>query len=388
MNFYSILFARSIIGGGGGGGQSVARSDVNFYDYDGTVIYSYTASEFATLTAMPSNPSHAGLTAQGWNWALTDAKVYVAKYGKLNIGQMHKTSDGALRLYIRLEEGRLSPVLGICLDGTLTVDWGDGSATETMTGSSTEVLAYLGHTYASAGDYAISVTPSEGSEIAFGQRDSNSTILCKSPEDSFSERRMYLNAIYKVEIPDGITSISTYAFQNCYKLSSISIPSSVTSISNYAFRNCYVLSSITIPDSVTSIDGYCFLNCYGLSSMAIPNSVTSIATYALQNCSGFLSITIPDSMTSILAYALRYCYGLLSITIPDSVTSIGRYVFQSCTGLGFIKFTSPIPPTVANVDAWDDISTDCVIYVPRGYLEDYLDATNFPDPDTFQYVEY
>lgn len=388
MDLFDIAVIMNFVKGGGGGSQGVEKNDINFLDYDGTVVYSCAASEFAELSAMPNNPSHDGLTAQGWNWDFEDAKAYVAKYGKLNIGQMYTTDDGSLRIYIRLEDGRLSPVLGICLDGTLTVDWGDGSPTETMTGSSTEVLAYLGHTYESAGDYVISVTPSEDSEIAFGQRDSNSTILCKSPEDSYSERRMYLNAIYKVEIPDGITSISTYAFQSCYKLSSVSIPSNVTSISNYAFRNCYVLSSITIPNGVTSIDGYCFLNCYGLSSMAIPNSVTSIATYALQNCSGFLSITIPDSMTSILAYALRYCYGLLSITIPDSVTSIGRYVFQSCTGLGFIKFTSPIPPTVANVDAWDDISTDCVIYVPRGYLEDYLDATNLPDPDTFQYVEY
>lgn len=369
-------------------GQRIERNDVNFYDYDGTITNSYTASEFAGLDAMPDNPSHEGLTSQGWNWALADAKAYVAKYGKLDVGQLYKTDDGALRLYIRLEDGRLSPVLGICLNGTATVDWGDNSSAETMTGSSTDVLVYLAHTYATPGDYVISLIPSVESEIVLGQRDGNSTILCKAPDDSFSDRRMYLNSIYKVELPDSLTSISTYAFQNCHKLAAVSIPSNVTSISSYAFRYCYVLPFITIPDGVASIDGYCFLNCYGLSAIAIPNSVTSIATYAFQNCTGFLSIIIPDGVTSIAAYALRYCYGLLSITIPDSVTSIGRYVFQSCKGIGFIKFTSPIPPTVVNVDTWDDIATDCILYVPDGYLEDYLDATNLPDPDVFQYVEY
>ena len=63
------------------GSVSVPRKDVIFIDYDGTVLYAYTAAEFAQLTEMPANPSHEGLTAQGWNWSLADAKAYVAKYG-------------------------------------------------------------------------------------------------------------------------------------------------------------------------------------------------------------------------------------------------------------------------------------------------------------------
>ena len=302
-----------------GGGGSVGTKDVNFYDYDGTIVDSYTASEFAELTAMPSNPSHAGLTAQGWNWSLANAKTYVAEYDKLNIGQMYKTDDGALRLYIRLQEGRLSPVLGLCPNGTLTVDWGDGSATETMTGSSTSTLVYLGHTYATAGDYVISVLPSAGNEIGFGQRNDKSTILCKSQDDSADERRVYLNAIYKIEIPDSVTSINEYAFDNCYNLSSVTIPDSVTSIGWSAFDNCYNLSSVTIPDSVTSIDEYAF----------------------------------------------NYCYNL-----------------------GFIKFTSTTPPTVSNSNAWDGVPTDFIIYVPTGYLNTYKGAANYPNPSTYQYVEY
>ena len=81
-------------GGGGGGSVSVPPKEVNFYDYDGTVVNAYTASEFAALSAMPDNPSHDGLTAQGWNWSLADAKAYVAKYGRLNIGQIYVTTSG------------------------------------------------------------------------------------------------------------------------------------------------------------------------------------------------------------------------------------------------------------------------------------------------------
>ena len=37
-----------------GGGESQPRKDVNFYDYDGTIVNSYTAAEFAELSAIPT----------------------------------------------------------------------------------------------------------------------------------------------------------------------------------------------------------------------------------------------------------------------------------------------------------------------------------------------
>ena len=62
-------------GGGGGGSGGSGENDVTFYDYDGSIVTSYSAADFAALTEMPANPSHEGLTAQGWNWSLTDAQT-------------------------------------------------------------------------------------------------------------------------------------------------------------------------------------------------------------------------------------------------------------------------------------------------------------------------
>ena len=36
---------------------------VNFIDYDGTRLYSYSAEEFLTLTEFPPDPAHDGLTS-------------------------------------------------------------------------------------------------------------------------------------------------------------------------------------------------------------------------------------------------------------------------------------------------------------------------------------
>lgn len=76
-----------------GGTTEVESKDVDFYDYDGTRIYSYTKTEFLALNSMPSNPTHEGLTAQGWNWTLSDAKDGVNSYGKLDIGQYFKLTQ-------------------------------------------------------------------------------------------------------------------------------------------------------------------------------------------------------------------------------------------------------------------------------------------------------
>ena len=405
----------------------ILGKEVNFLDYDGTILYSYTAAEFAALSSMPANPTHDGLTAQGWNWSLANAKAYVAKYGNLNIGQMYITNDGKTRIYIHLEEGRTSPVLGVCPNGTVDIDWGDGTTHDTLTGSSTSTAVYTSaHNYVTPGDYVIQLTVTG----SMGFR-GNGLLMYASNSDN--RNYVYKNAIQKVElgsgvtsisnsafnycyslssitIPDGVTSIGGYAFQNCSSLSSITIPDGVTSISDSTFNYCYSLSSITIPDGVTSINdsafsycsslssitipdgvtsigGYAFRNCSSLSSITIPDGVTSISNSAFQNCSSLSSITIPDGVTSISDSAFYNCYSLSSITIPDSVTIIGGYAFQNCYGVAHLYFLPTTPLRVSNSNAFSKIPTDCVIHVPVGSLSAHTSATNYPSSSTHTSVE-
>ena len=376
----------------GGSSTPGTPGDITFYDYDGTIVTSWTLAELATKTALPDYPSHNGLICQGWNWSLADLKT---ANRKMNVGAMYITDDGKTRIYIHLEDGRTSPVLGVCPKGMVDVDWGDGTVHGTLTGSSTSTAVYTSaHHYAAPGYYVIQLTVTG----SMGFR-SNGPLMYASKSDS--RNKVYGNAIRKVELGSGVTSIGGNAFQNCYSLSSITIPDSVTSISNSVFGNCYSLSSITIPDGVTSIGTYAFSNCYSLSSITIPDGVTSIDNYAFSRCYSLSSITIPDGVTSISNSVFNNCYSLSSITIPDGVTSISNYAFQGCNSLSSITIPNGVTsigsnafndcygmryydfsactaiPSLSNTNAFNNIPSDCQMLIPSSLYNNWKAATNW-----------
>ena len=381
-----------------GGGSSSGKKQIYFIDYDGTIVESYTKAEWQSATSLPSNPSHTGLTAQGWNWtkAQIDAQLTAMPDDDVWVGQMYVTDDGKTRIYIHLEEGRLHPYLGIGTNGTVEVDWGDNSATATLTGRTS--LNYANHEYATSGDYVITLTVSSGNFEFFGVSNT-SHILKKNTTTTANIHRVYTRTVQKIElgmganigeyafngcyalssitIPNTVTSIGIYAFSSCYSLSSITIPSGVTSIGAYAFNGCNSLSSITIPSGVTSINDRIFYNCYPLSSITIPSGVTSIGAYAFHNCNSLSNITIPSGVTTIGDNTFNGCYSLSSITIPSRVTSIGNSAFYGCYGVGEYHIKPTTPPTLAATNAFNNIQSDCVIYVPSASLDTYKTASNW-----------
>ena len=102
------------------------------------------------------------------------------------------------------------------------------------------------------------------------------------------------------------------------------IPDSVTTIGNFVFDNCTSLTSIVITDSVTKIGSYVFQNCISLISIAIPNSVTRIDREVFYNCTSLTSITISD-LTAISLSAFDGYSKVTTITAPSfSTTTFGN----------------------------------------------------------------
>ena len=83
-----------------------------------------------------------------------------------------------------------------------------------------------------------------------------------------------------VDIPGGVTSIATSAFQSCTTLVTISFPSSLQSIGNMAFQYSRLSAVDLSGTSLTSIGSYAFSTCSQLTVVSFPNSLTSIGNSA------------------------------------------------------------------------------------------------------------
>lgn len=198
--------------------------------------------------------------------------------------------------------------------------------------------------------------------------------------------KLYLNnkrVTGNIVIPDGVTSIVSYAFGGCNGITSITIPASVQAIGESAFRGCsrlkdvyisdlaawcniefvgessnyyhdifyysnpmcyadnlYInnelVTDLVIPDEVTQIRESAFYNCGSLDSVTIPDSVTTIDKYAFSNCDNLINVAIGNGVTNIGDNAFNGCDNLINVTVGSGVTSVGNDVFKDCRRL--IKF--------------------------------------------------
>ena len=111
--------------------------------------------------------------------------------------------------------------------------------------------------------------------------------------------------VTKIIIPDGVTRIGWYAFQNCSNLTSVTIGNSVTSIGVGAFSRTG-LTSVTIPDSVTSIEDGAFIGCSNLTSATFNNPNGWEASDAFNVDSEAVDLDLSDPTTNATYFKDTY----------------------------------------------------------------------------------
>ena len=206
---------------------------------------------------------------------------------------------------------------------------GEGTATITITainGNPITIPVTVESAYPEAGLY------NDNDEMVYSWQELiNKSYIDSSGKVQYNSGKTALNG--ELVIPNSITSIQDYAFQDCKNLTSVIIPNSVESIGKYAFYRCSSLQSIIIGNNVISIGDSAFNECTSLTSVTIPNSVTSIGSSAFAKCTNLASATISSNVTNIGTYNFSGCSNLTSVIIPNGVISIGTGAFSNCTSL-------------------------------------------------------
>ena len=250
--------------------SKTSKGGVDFYDYDGGILHTYTKEEFLALSEMPALPERPRLVCQGWNYSLEDAKANLEELGYVSIGATYITDDGKTRLYMSVDSKVSSEItlyFSLSSANGLVIDWGDG-VKEAVSG--TGAMNAI-HKYEEIGDYVISLEVAEGCVLELSSKQGSSS----SYTPLLGTNRVYCNMLKKVEVGSGVTSIGSQAFYFCYSLSSVVIPQGVTKIDNSAFSSC---SSLVVLDFSE------------LTSVPKLSSASSIPSHAE------LRIVVPDDL--------------------------------------------------------------------------------------------
>ena len=175
------------------------------------------------------------------------------------------------------------------------------------------------------------------------------------------------DAIKNVVMEEGITTIGSYAFENCSNLTSVTIPEGVTTIGLSAFSGCRSLMNVAIPEGVTTIGYGAFYGCDSLTSVAIPEGVTTIEADAFMLCNSLTNITIPESVTHIARNSFSNCRNLTSVDMPKGVTVIEELAFYGCSSLTSV--TIPDGVTEIGQQTFGDCSSLTSVTIPEGFTE-------------------
>lgn len=379
--------------------------DVNFFDYDGTLLHSMSWEQASTMSALPALPTREGFTCQGWNYTLDDIKSQ--SFHKCDVGATYITNDGKTRFHVRINGDYNSTNIMMRFRQTvangISVDWGDGTSPSTYAATSYSTLS---HRYERLGDYVITVTVNSG-EVYFGQASQtdaryrvflrnyynladlrkvdvgNNVIFeegCFDPygtqyaHEFSSNYRYHLSSmniplgyseticnLKDIYVPFLVIPRGTTVMTNAPRCKMVSIPNTVTTTGS--FFNNYGLERLCIPESVNNLSGgwasdalkefYCkdtitlptssFSTCSSLDEEVIENLIfgNSIPDYFASN-TNIRRITIPDGVKYIGPRAFSGCAFLEEIILPEGLEEIGESAFQGCSLLTSITLPSTL----------------------------------------------
>ena len=359
---------------GGGGTTPIApveSKDVNFYDYDGTLLYSYTTAEVAALTSLPPAPSAPEglglLSGSGtWNYTLDEIKDIG---GMCDVGAMYASSNPYVTLVIETPyDGFLARFMIKSSLGNADVNWGDGNSSQVGGQDS-----YFEHTYEKAGRYTISYRcQNANATVTLGTQ--TNTTICGDKTNTSTYDYVRTSCLVGVIIGEkcGIQGTGySFAYSG---LRFCILSSKVQSIPQYTFQYCSQLKHITLPKSC-SLGGNAFAYC-GLKTISLgPEGGAGVAmgSNLFSSAIGLRRIVIPRHTSSELTLAnFANTHGLTTMVIRRGWNFTSTQTFRSLNLLDLSDYD-----TVPTLGSTLTLPASCKIKVKSGLLSSFQNTTNW-----------
>ena len=350
----------------------IEPKDYNFFDWDGTLVYSYTSAELNALTELPALPTHTGFTGE-WNYTLANLKSLTTLTQPLpcNVGAIYKVKPQPTKTLatITIPEGDTKRDIDFTFPasagGTFTVDWGDSSSSVLHTANGKISRT---HTYSSSGTYDLTIYPIQGSNLTL---DTTTSLLgTKTRQRSYLTRLVLGDVTMSLSIGSSsplikncynlkifsfgninLTTSPTFTprdfFAGCNSLTAVHFPASMTYVNANAVRNCGV-KVVTVGYNVTSFNFAAFSGDSALEFLTLPKSLTSLSNYVFGG-TGIKELIFPAGVSISLTTSCQYMQSLEKIVLPTTMTTVpdsflGLHV--QANGIGAAIPYIYIPPTV------------------------------------------
>ncbi|MBO5650265.1 MAG: leucine-rich repeat domain-containing protein [Selenomonas sp.] len=154
----------------------------------------------------------------------------------------------------------------------------------------------------------------------------------KDTQISTDIRKYFTKDLDYYVVPDGVTSIRSYAFYNFWPEGElvVKLPSTLTYIAPYAFSECAV-KEVFIPGSVKNIDDFAFFGA-ALERVVFEDGIERIGEGAFMYGPLIRNVVIPDSVKYIGKDAfsgMDFKDGGATIEIGEGIEFIGIGAFES-----------------------------------------------------------
>lgn len=399
-------------------------NDVNFYDYDGTILYSYTWDEFVEKNEMPPLPTHRekeGLVCQEWNYTLEEV---LEQGGRCDVGAIYDTVDGYNHIFVNILKGDITVTFYIYTSIDTVINWGDGNIENIN--NIERVFTTISHKYDAKGYYDIKI---ETSSLAFYKNIDNPSIephsvveLIYESKNISTEQGAFcsMKNMKAISISNKIKTFGVHMFSENTSIKHINIPKSINAIGYIQLRksciktislhnNCNLdniclignneLKYFHIPNNCTfnetSIDSLLSLLkiSVGVNNQSvqciddnlikdnilvlglngnIPDYIEEIRSSAFNKCTTLMNIKLPKYLKTLNTNSFADCTNITNgVFIPNTINTIPQSCFSRCNKIPYYDFREHESiPTLASTNAFLGISTTCKIIVPDNLYDE------------------
>ena len=172
--------------------------------------------------------------------------------------------------------------------------------------------------------------------------DLSEAIITSVPDYAFDGKTL-LNSVI---LPEGITSIGTYAFRGT-NIRRINIPSTVTIIKARAFQSTPLMYlTFTEGSQLKTIEGWAFASCKLLQEVALPAQLETIGVAAFEYCESIKTVTMGDAVTYIEGWTFHGANAMQSIRFSDALEEIRPYMCRETHELAQVH----LPANLKQID--------------------------------------